>query len=84
MGINTWWTDSTEPDHFEKPGDADHMTYDGSWRSVKNAFPLVTNKGIYEHQRKMKKNNKRSVQMTRCGAFGLQHYGDFSWSGDVS
>lgn len=60
------------------------MTYDGSWRSVKNAFPLVTNKGIYEHQRKMKKNNKRSVQMTRCGAFGLQHYGAFSWSGDVS
>lgn len=84
MGIDAWWTDSTEPDHFEKPGDADHMTYDGSWRSVKNAFPLVTNKGIYEHQRKMKKNNKRSVQMTRCGAFGLQHYGAFSWSGDVS
>lgn len=22
--------------------------------------------------------------MTRCGAFGLQHYGAFSWSGDVS
>lgn len=83
MGIDAWWTDSTEPDHFEKPGDADHMTFDGSWRSVKNAFPLVTNKGIYEHQRKMKKNNRRSVQMTRCGAFGLQHYGTFSWSGDV-
>lgn len=83
MGIDAWWTDSTEPDHFEKEGDADYMTYDGSWRSVKNAFPLVTNKGIYEHQRKMKKNNRRSVQMTRCGAFGIQRYGTFSWSGDV-
>lgn len=83
MGIDAWWTDSTEPDHFEAPGDADHMTHDGSWRSVKNAFALMTNKGIYEHQRKMKKNNKRSVQMTRCGTFGLQHYGTFSWSGDV-
>ncbi len=80
MGIDAWWTDSTEPDHFEEPGDADHMTHDGSWRSVKNAFALMTNKGIYEHQRKMKNNNKRSVQMTRCGTFGIQHYGTFSWS----
>ncbi|MDE6335865.1 MAG: DUF4968 domain-containing protein, partial [Muribaculaceae bacterium] len=83
MGIDAWWTDSTEPDHFEQPGDADYMTYDGSWRSVKNAFALMTNKGIYEHQRKVKGNNRRSVQMTRCGTFGLQHYGAFSWSGDV-
>lgn len=83
MGFDAWWTDSTEPDHFEKYGDRDYMTHDGSWRSVKNAFPLVTNKGIYEHQRAMKGNSKRSVQMTRCGAFGEQHYGTFSWSGDV-
>lgn len=83
MGIDAWWTDSTEPDHFEAPGDADYLTFDGSWRSVKNAFALMTNKGIYEHQRKMKGNRKRSVQMTRCGTFGLQHYGTFSWSGDV-
>ncbi len=83
MGMDAWWTDSTEPDHFEKPGDSDYMTHDGSWRSVKNAFALMTNRGIYEHQRKMKGNSKRSVQMTRCGTFGIQHYGTFSWSGDV-
>lgn len=83
MGFDAWWTDSTEPDHFEKPGDSDYMTHDGSWRSVKNAFALVTNKGIYEHQRKMKGNNRRSMQMTRCGTFGLQHYATLSWSGDV-
>ena len=83
MGFDAWWTDSTEPDHFEKAGDDDWMTYDGSWRSVKNAFPLLHNKGIYEHQRKMKGNKKRSVQMTRSGSFGIQHYGTFSWSGDV-
>lgn len=84
MGMDAWWTDSTEPDHFEKPGDSDYMTHDGSWRSVKNAFALMTNRGIYEHQRKMKNNTKRSLQMTRCGTFGIQHYGTFSWSGDVS
>ncbi len=84
MGIDAWWTDSTEPDHFEKEGDADHLTHEGSWRSVKNAFALMTNKGIYENQRKVKNNTKRSVQMTRCGTFGIQHYGTFSWSGDVT
>ena len=84
MGFDAWWTDSTEPDHFEKPGDDDYKTYLGTWRSVKNAFALVHNKGIYEHQRKMKDNKKRILQMTRSGQFGLQHYGAFSWSGDVS
>lgn len=93
IGFDAWWTDSTEPDHFEHPGDDDYKTYAGTWRSVKNAFPLMTNKGIYEHQRaaekvKMKKlknyKGKRSVQMTRSGSFGMQHYGSFSWSGDVN
>ena len=83
MGFDAWWTDSTEPDHFEKEGDSDYMTFDGSWRSVKNAFPLVHNRGIYDHQRAMKGNAKRSLQMTRSGAFGIQHYGTFSWSGDI-
>ncbi len=84
MGIDAWWTDSTEPDHFEKPGDNDWQTHDGSWLSVKNAFPLLHNKGIYEHQRQMKDNQKRLLLMTRSGAFGIQHYGTFSWSGDIT
>lgn len=84
MGFDAWWTDSTEPDHFEANGDCDFMTHEGTWESVKNAFPLMTNRGIYEHQRKMKNNSKRSFQMTRSGAFGIQHYGTFSWSGDVN
>lgn len=83
MGMDAWWTDSSEPDHFEKAGDENYQTYDGSWLSVKNAFPLVHNKGIYEHQRAMKNNNKRSFQMTRSASFGIQHYGTHSWSGDI-
>ena len=84
IGFDAWWTDSTEPDHFEKPGDDDYKTAAGTWRSVKNAFPLMTNGGIYEHQRATKGNTKRSVQMTRSGAMGLQRYGAFSWSGDIN
>lgn len=83
MGFDAWWTDSSEPDHFERPGDENYPTYDGSWLSVKNAFPLVHNKSIYEHQRAMKGNQKRSLQMTRSGSFGIQHYGTMCWSGDV-
>lgn len=84
MGFDAWWTDSSEPDHFEKPGDDDWMTADGSWRSVKNAFPLVHNKGIYDHQRATKEGNaKRALMMTRSASFGIQHYGTFSWSGDI-
>ncbi|MBO7466940.1 MAG: DUF5110 domain-containing protein [Bacteroidaceae bacterium] len=85
MGFDAWWTDSTEPDHFDPtPADDDYLTYDGTWRSVKNAFPLMTNKGIYDHQRATKGNTKRSMQMTRSGTFGIQHYGTLCWSGDVN
>ena len=83
MDIDAWWTDSTEPDQWDQPGDDAHMTHDGSWRSVKNAFPLVTNMGIYEQLRKQKKNTKRAFQMTRSSSFGMQRYGSFSWSGDI-
>lgn len=83
MGFDAWWTDSTEPDHFERPGDDFWMTHDGSWHAVKNAFTMQTNRGIYENQRKEKGNKKRSFQMTRTSTFGIQHYATFSWSGDV-
>ena len=83
MGINAWWTDSTEPDHLNpKDSDFDLMTADGSFRSVHNAFPLATNQGVYNNQRAVS-NDKRVFQMTRSGYFGQQHYGALSWSGDV-
>ncbi len=83
MGIDAWWTDSTEPDHLNpKESDFDLMTADGSFRSVHNAFPLASNRGIYEHQRAVS-GDKRVFQMTRSGYLGQQHYGAISWSGDV-
>lgn len=84
MDIDAWWSDSTEPDQWDKPGDDEHMTHDGTWRSVKNAFPLMSNKGVYENLRKQKKNGKRSFQMTRSSTFGIQRYATFSWSGDIT
>ena len=84
MGIDAWWTDATEPDHFDrKDSQLDFMTPDGTFRSVHNAYPLMSNKGIYEQQRALSE-QKRLFLMTRSSYFGQQHYGSFCWSGDVS
>lgn len=84
QGVDALWSDSTEPDHFdETKADDDYRTADGTWRSVKNAFPIVTNQGIYDHYR-AEGYAKRAVQMTRSAAFGIQRYATFSWSGDVT
>ena len=84
QGVDALWSDSTEPDHFwPTKEDDDYRTADGTWRSVRNAFPLVTNMGIYDNYR-AKGYAKRAVQMTRSAAFGIQRYATFSWSGDVT
>ena len=83
QGVDALWSDSTEPDHFDPTKeDNDYRTADGTWRSVRNAFPLVTNMGIYDNYR-AKGYAKRAVQMTRSASFGIQRYATFSWSGDV-
>ena len=84
LGMDAWWLDSTEPDHFDiKDSDFDTKTYLGSFRRVHNAFPLVTNKGVYEHQREVT-DQKRVFLLTRSSFLGQQHYASHSWSGDVT
>lgn len=84
LGIDAWWLDSTEPDHLNiKDEDFDVLTYLGSFRRVHNAFPLMTNKGVYEHQRALT-DSKRVFLLTRSSSFGQQRYGSHSWSGDVA
>ena len=52
LGMDAWWMDSTEPDHLDwKPEDMDTKTYLGSFRKVRNAYPLMTVGGVYDHQR---------------------------------
>ncbi|MBR6191466.1 MAG: DUF5110 domain-containing protein [Prevotella sp.] len=83
-GIDAWWMDSTDPDFFNPCNE----TYDqkgsmGSWRSVRNLFPLATVKGVYDNQRK-ESDEKRVFIMTRSAFAGQQHYGAGLWSGDVA
>lgn len=83
LGIDGWWIDSSEPDHFNpKQSDFDATTYLGSFRKVRNAFPLMTVEGVAEHQRK-KTSEKRVFILTRSAFAGQQRYGANTWSGDV-
>jgi len=83
MGMDGWWMDSTEPDHMEfKPEDLDLKTHLGSFRKVRNAYPLMTVGGVYEHQRKVTA-DKRVFILTRSAFAGQQRFGSNTWSGDI-
>jgi alpha-D-xyloside xylohydrolase len=83
LGMDGWWIDSSEPDHFDpKPSDFDNQTYLGSFRKVRNAFPLMTVSGVYDHQREVS-SDKRVFILTRSAFAGQQRYGANTWSGDV-
>jgi len=82
-GIDGWWMDSTEPDYLSiKPEDYDTKTFLGSFRKVRNAFPLMTVGGVYDHQR-MTTSDKRVFILTRSAFAGQQRYGANTWSGDT-
>jgi len=84
LGVDTWWMDSTEPDHLsQKPDDLDTKTYLGSFRKVRNAYPLMTVGGVYDHQRATT-SDKRVFILTRSAFAGQQRYGANTWSGDVN
>jgi len=84
LGVDTWWMDSTEPDHLsQKPEDLDTKTYLGSFRKVRNAYPLMTVGGVYDHQRETT-SNKRAFILTRSAFAGQQRYAANTWSGDVN
>ncbi len=83
VGIDGWWMDSTEPDHLDfKPEDMNNKTYLGSFRKVRNAYPLVTVGGVYKNQRAVT-SDKRVFILTRSAFAGQQRYAANTWSGDV-
>ncbi|GGG49792.1 glycoside hydrolase family 31 protein [Epilithonimonas arachidiradicis] len=84
LGVDSWWMDSTEPDHLsQKPEDLDTQTYLGSFRKVRNAYPLMTVGGVYDHQRDTT-SDKRVFILTRSAFAGQQRYAANTWSGDVN
>ena len=85
-GTDAWWMDSTDPDCFDgSPETYAHKAGQdgGTWRSLRNAFPLETVRGVYQAQRNCQQ-DKRVFIMTRSSFAGQQHYGSNMWSGDVT
>ena len=83
LNTDAWWLDSSEPDHVNlKERDFDQPTYLGSFRSVRNAFPLQHVGGVYDHQRQTTDKKRVSI-LTRSAFAGQQRYGANTWSGDV-
>ncbi len=94
LGIDAWWMDSTDPDHHSfKESDLDEVKPATdpatgrdvmvSWRSVRNAFPLCTVEGVYQHQRQADTLHRPFI-LTRSYFAGQQRTGANTWSGDIS
>ena len=82
MGIDAWWMDSTEPDHLDfKESDLDVDTGYGSFRRVRNAFPILSVEGVADNQKKV--SERRVMVLTRSAWAGQQRTGANTWSGDV-
>ncbi len=83
IGMDGWWLDATEPEHSPvKESDYDYITPAGSFRKVRNAFPIVSVGGVYDAHR-AGTSAKRVFILTRSASAGIQRYGAHVWSGDV-
>ena len=81
LGIDAWWQDATEPENDDLVG---RRVNNGKWsgEQVRNIYPLLVNKTVYEGLRKDLP-TQRPMILTRCGFSGIQRYGSAMWSGDV-
>ena len=79
LGIDAWWQDATEPENDDLVG---RRVNNGKWSGelVRNVYPLLVNKTVYEG---LVKAGKEPMILTRCGFPGIQRYGSAMWSGDV-
>lgn len=81
--IDGWWMDSTEPDHLDiKESDFEVPTAMGSFRKMRNAYPLLGVESVYENNRKYS-DKKRVFILTRSMFAGQQRTGANTWSGDT-
>jgi alpha-D-xyloside xylohydrolase len=83
IGMDGWWLDATEPEYSNiTDAQLDFPTGLGTFRKVRNAYPIQTVGGVYDNQRKVS-DEKRVFILTRSAFAGQQRYGANSWSGDI-
>jgi alpha-glucosidase (family GH31 glycosyl hydrolase) len=78
-GVAGLWTDLGEPERH--PWEMEHFI--GATPKVHNIYNLLWAKILFEGFRGYRPND-RMVNLTRSGYAGIQRYGAFTWSGDVS
>jgi alpha-D-xyloside xylohydrolase len=84
IGIDGWWLDATEAEYMKiTEAQLNQPTGLGTFRNVRNAFPLMTVQGVYDHQRKVS-DAKRVYTLTRSAFAGQQRTASTVWSGDIN
>ncbi len=80
-GIRSWWLDACEPEMH--PLDADNLRfYLGHGAAVANAYPMLHERGFYEHTRET--GETTVLNLCRSAWAGSQRYGAAVWSGDIT
>jgi len=79
LGLAGLWTDLGEPERH--PSDMHHSL--GSAEKVHNIYNLLWAQTIFQNYSNYAPNS-RAFNLTRSGFAGIQRYGVFTWSGDVS
>ncbi len=80
--IDCWWQDATEPENDDLVGrKVAGGRLSGEW--VRNIYPLMVNKTVYEGLVDAKGKDHQSFILTRSAFTGIQRYGAAMWSGDV-
>ncbi|MEO7720235.1 MAG: TIM-barrel domain-containing protein [Capsulimonas sp.] len=81
-GVDAWWLDASEPE-IGAGAFSQFSTAAGLGAQVRNAYPLMHTKGVYEGQRAVT-DKKRVFILTRSGYAGQQRNAAAVWSGDIT
>jgi alpha-D-xyloside xylohydrolase len=79
-GVDGFWPDATEP---ESIGWSTCNTFQGPAAKVRNIFPLLHSKTLYDGYRAAHNGMKRVCNLTRSYYAGSQRLGAAYWTGDI-
>jgi alpha-D-xyloside xylohydrolase len=84
IGIDAWWLDTVEPETegLEENIQLGHKLSIGSGNRYVNLYPLLTEEGVYQGQRRAS-DEKRVFILGRSAFAGSQRAAVTAWSGDI-